>query len=412
MNIITAASLLITLCALFSYLNYRFIKLPTTIGVMIIALVLSLLASMLPYVGFPQIVEYGREFIGEINFTETLMHGMLSFLLFAGAMQVRLENLDEQKMIIAIMALFSTVLSTVLVAAVAYSLFPLLGFELPFIYALIFGALISPTDPVAVMAILRKAGVAKSLETKVVGESLFNDGVAVVLFVTLLGIAVDGSTGAGQVIGLFVQEVIGGAILGLTAGYLTFLMLRDVDNYQLEILLTLGLVMGSYELAIQLHLSGPIAIVIAGLIIGNVGRERAMSKSTREHLSNFWELIDELLNVVLFLLIGLEVLVLSLSISVLQAGIIMIPLLLIVRLICVSLPILTLQLFGIEFSSNAIAVLTWGGLRGGISVALVLSLPAGEIRQYLLVVTYCIVLFSIVVQGLTIGRVARMGGKT
>lgn len=407
MNIITVASLLITLCALFSYFNYRFVKLPTTIGVMIIALVLSLLASMLPYVGFPQIVEYGREFIGEINFTETLMHGMLSFLLFAGAMQVRLENLDEQKMIIAIMALFSTVLSTVLVAAVAYSLFPLLGFELPFIYALIFGALISPTDPVAVMAILRKAGVAKSLETKVVGESLFNDGVAVVLFVTLLGIAVDGSTGAVQVIGLFFREVLGGAILGLTAGYLTFLMLRDVDNYQLEILLTLGLVMGSYELAIQLHLSGPIAIVIAGLIIGNVGRERAMSKSTREHLSNFWELIDELLNVVLFLLIGLEVLVLSLSISVLQAGIIMIPLLLIVRLICVSLPILTLKLFGIEFSSNAIAVLTWGGLRGGISVALVLSLPAGEIRQYLLVVTYCIVLFSIVVQGLTIGRVAR-----
>jgi len=407
LNIITIASLLITLCAIFSYINYRFVKLPTTIGVMIIALVLSLLASALPLLGFTELVEHAREFMDAINFTETLMHGMLSFLLFAGALHVRFDHLEKQKTVVATMALFGTLLSTVLVAVVVSWLCPLFGFQIPFIYALIFGALISPTDPVAVMAILRQAGVAKSLETKVVGESLFNDGVAVVLFLTLLGIAINGNTTAGQVVGLFVQEVIGGTILGVIAGYGTYLMLRDVDDYKVEILLTLALVMGSYELATQLHLSGPIAIVIAGLIIGNIGKERAMSQSTRERLSNFWELIDELLNVVLFLLIGLEVLVLSFSTSIMEIGLLMIPLLLIIRLICVSLPVLALKQMGMEFSSNAIRVLTWGGLRGGISVALVLSLPVGEIRRNLLLITYCIVLFSIVVQGLTIARVAR-----
>jgi CPA1 family monovalent cation:H+ antiporter len=374
---------------------------------MIITLVLSLLVLALPLLGYHQIVEEAQAFIGAINFTETLMHGMLSFLLFAGALHVQFDQLEKQKAVVASMALFGTSLSTVLVAVVAYYLCPLFGFQLPFIYALIFGALISPTDPVAVMAILRQAGVDKTLETKVVGESLFNDGVAVVLFLTLLGIAVTGNASATQVLGLFVQEVIGGAILGVIAGYGTYLMLRDVDNYKVETLLTLGLVMGSYELATQLHLSGPIAVVIAGLIIGNIGKDRAMSQSTRQHLSNFWELIDELLNVVLFLLIGLEVLVLTFSVSIMEIGLLMIPLLLTIRLICVSLPIMTLKKFGVEFSSNAIRVLTWGGLRGGISVALVLSLPIGEIRSNLLLITYCIVLFSIIVQGLTIAKVAR-----
>ncbi len=408
MNIITVASILITLCAFFAYLNYRFVKLPTTIGVMIIALVLSLLASALPYLGFPRIVLYAREFIAGINFTETLMHGMLSYLLFAGAMQVRFESLEQQKLTVGIMAVFSTLLSTVLAGMVIYALFRFFDLALPFIYALIFGALISPTDPVAVMAILKNAGVAKSLETKVVGESLFNDGVAVVLFLTLLGIALDGNATAGQVSLLFAQEVIGGVILGLIVGYVTYLMLRDVDNYQLEILLTLALVTGGYELASQLHMSGPIAIVIAGLIIGNIGREHAMSESTREHLGHFWELIDELLNAVLFLLIGLEMLALNFSESIVEVGIIMIPSLLLIRLVCVAVPVCALRRFSIEFSANAIRVLTWGGLRGGISVALVLSLPDGETRNQLLVVTYCIVLFSIIVQGLTISRVARM----
>jgi len=407
MNVISAAAVLITLCALFAWVNHRFFSLPTTIGVMLIAVVSSAGVLLLPFVGLGELAEQARALGAGIDFTETLMHGMLSFLMFAGAMHVRLDALAEQKVIVGTMSVFGTLTSTLLVAVIAWMLFPLFGFEIPFIYALVFGALISPTDPVAVMAILKKAGVAESLETKVVGESLFNDGVAVVLFLTLLGIAIEGGATAGSVALLFAQEVIGGAVLGLVAGFVTYLMLRDVDNYQVEILLTLALVMGSYEAALALHMSGPIAVVIAGLIIGNIGRERAMSESTREHLSHFWELLDELMNAVLFLLIGLEVLRLTFSLAIVEAGILMIPLLLLVRLFCVSTPILTLRSFGMTFSGNAITVLTWGGLRGGISVALALSLPEGEIRTSLLVVTYCIVLFSIVVQGLSIGAVAR-----
>lgn len=407
MNVISAASVLITLCALFAWVNHRFFHLPTTIGVMLIAVVLSAGVLLLPWIGFAGLAEQARALGAGIDFTETLMHGMLSFLMFAGAMHVRLDALAEQKVIVGIMAVFGTLTSTVLVAAIVWTLFPMFGFEIPFIYALVFGALISPTDPVAVMAILKKAGVAESLETKVVGESLFNDGVAVVLFLTLLGIAVEGGASVGSVAVLFAQEVIGGALLGFGAGLVTYWMLRDVDNYQVEILLTLALVMGTYEAALALHMSGPIAVVIAGLIIGNVGRKRAMSESTREHLSHFWELLDELMNAVLFLLIGLEVLRLTFSLDIVIAGVIMIPLLLLVRLFCVSTPILALRSFGLTFSRNAITVLTWGGLRGGISVALALSLPEGDIRTSLLVVTYCIVLFSIVVQGLSIGTVAR-----
>lgn len=405
MSIITIASIMVTFCALFSYLNYRFIKLPTTIGVMVIALVFSTAILIIPILGL-DILPHVHEIMDGIDFSEALLHGMLSFLLFAGALHVNWQALRNQKYIISFMALVGTVLSTALVGTTVYYVFPAIGFDISFIHALLFGALISPTDPIAVMAILKKAGAPKSLETKVVGESLFNDGVAVVIFITILGIATHGETTASHVALLFVEEAIGGGILGLVLGYIAFIMLRSVDNYKVEILLTLALVMGGYELASALHTSGPIAMVVAGLMIGNVGRAKAMSDQTKENLDNFWELIDEFLNAILFLLLGFSLLIIEFNQLALYAGIIMIPILLTIRYLSVLLPITFLKKIR-TFSPGAINILTWGGLRGGISVALVLSLPTGDLRDFLLLVTYCIVMFSIIVQGLTIGKLAK-----
>lgn len=405
MSIITITSILVTFCALFSYINYRFIKLPTTIGIMVMALVLSTIIMLLPMLGI-NILPTVHNIMDSIDFSETLLHGMLSFLLFAGALHVNWETLKSQKYIISSMALFGTVLSTILVGFAVYKIFPMLGFDIPLIYALVFGALISPTDPIAVMAILKKAGAPKTMEIKVVGESLFNDGIAVVIFLTLLGIANHGATTASHVALLFAEEAIGGAVLGLILGYITFLMLRSVDNYQVEILLTLAMVMGGYELATVLHTSGPIAMVVAGLIVGNVGRDRAMSDHTKQNLDNFWELIDEFLNAILFLLLGFSLLIIEFNQTALHAGLIMIPILLMIRYFSVLLPVTVLKKFR-RFSPGAVNILTWGGLRGGISVALVLSLPLGEMRDFLLLVTYCIVMFSIIVQGLSIGKLVK-----
>ncbi len=402
MSIITISSILVTFCAIFSYINYRFIKLPTTIGIMVIALIFSASLLFLPLIDV-NVLPYARTMLNSVNFSETLLHGMLSFLLFAGALHVDLDNLKKQKYIVSTMAVFGTIFSTAVVGLLAFHLFPVLGFNISFIQALLFGALVSPTDPIAVMAILKKAGVPKTLEVKVVGESLFNDGIAVVLFVALLGIEMHGDTDASHIALLFVEEAIGGAFLGLVLGYITFLMLRSVDNYQVEIFLTLALVMGGYELATVLHTSGPITMVVAGLLVGNVGRSLAMSEHTKENLDNFWELIDEFLNALLFLLIGFELLVIPFNQSAFIAGLIMIPSLLFIRYISVLVPVTVLKKIR-NFSPGAINILTWGGLRGGISVALVLSLPTSELRDFLLLVTYCIVMFSIIVQGLSIGK--------
>lgn len=405
MSIITIASILVTLCAVFSYLNYKYVKLPTTIGIMVFALILS--AAMLVVVPLRhEALPLAQTILGSINFSEALLHGMLSFLLFAGALHVNWESLKEQKYIIGALAVFGTVFSTVVVGVVAYKLFPYLGFYIRFIDALLFGALISPTDPIAVMAILKKAGVPKTLEIKVVGESLFNDGIAVVLFVAILGVSHSGEVDIPHVAILFLEEAVGGAILGAVLGYITFLMLRSVDNYQVEIFLTLALVMGGYELARELHTSGPIAMVVAGIIVGNVGRSLAMSAHTKENLDNFWELVDEFLNAILFLLIGFELLIIPFDMNAFQAGLILIPCLLVIRYISIFIPITPLQKFR-AFSPGAIKILTWGGLRGGISVALVLSLPVSETRDFLLLVTYCIVMFSIIVQGLSIGSLVK-----
>ncbi|MGB5616202.1 MAG: sodium:proton antiporter [Desulfobacterales bacterium] len=411
MKLFNILAVLITLSAVFSYINYRFIKLPTTIGVMAISLVGSLGITLLGPLGFG-LEEDALRLLNSIDFDETLLHGMLSFLLFAGALHIDLDRLAHQKWIIGTLATVGTVGSTLIIGSLAYLVLDWLNIGLPLMHCLLFGALISPTDPIAVLGILKKAGVPESLETKISGESLFNDGVAVVVFLVLLQIAAGGhDVTAGTVAWLFAKEVLGGIVYGLLIGGIAYRMLKSVDNYQVEVLITLALVAGGYALADALHLSGPIAIVVAGLLIGNHGRLLAMSDRTRSHLDTFWELVDEVLNVVLFVLIGLEVLVLSWNQSYLIASVLMIPLLLLSRFVSVAVPIVIMRRFR-TFSPSVIKILTWGGLRGGISVAMALSLPPGRQRDVILTITYAIVVFSIIVQGLTIGKLVEPAAQT
>ena len=414
MSIIDTIAVLISLAALFSYINYRFLKIPSTIGLLAIALLMSLMIVLAGKFGFPVIEEQAKDLLKGIDFNEALMQGMLSALLFAGALHVHLEELVKQKWVVAILASVGVISSTFMVGFASYGIFGLLGLDIPLIYCLLFGSLISPTDPIAVLGILKTVGAPKSLETKIAGESLFNDGVAVVVFLVMLSFVGGGHGGHGggeslDALGiamLFAQEAIGGTIFGFIIGYITFRMLASIDNYQVEVLLTLALVFGGYALASALHISGPIAIVVAGLIIGNKGRKYAMSDKTREHLDNFWELIDEVLNAMLFVLIGLEVLVLTFNTQYLLAGLIMIPVVLLIRFISVGIPVSIMKLRK-TFTPKIIRILTWGGLRGGISIALVLTLPVGEHREALLVITYIIVIFSILVQGLTVGKLVK-----
>ncbi len=402
MNLVQTITILVCISALFGYLNHRVLRLPVTIGLMAIALAMSLILLLLGKLGFDINVR-AEAFIRSIDFNEALMHGMLSCLLFAGALHVNLSDLLDQKWIVGTLASVGVVLSTFVIGGASYYLFSLVGLHLPFLYCLLFGALISPTDPVAVMGILKEARLPKPLEVKVVGESLFNDGVGVVVFLVLMSLIPRDSVLISDVVLLFVEEVLGGALLGILLGFGAYLMLKSVDNYQVEILITLALVMGGYELANLLHTSGPIAVVVAGLLIGNQGRRLAMSEKTREHLDAFWDLVDELLNAILFVLIGLEVLVLSYQSAYLKAGLVAIPLVLFARFITVWLQVKVFSLVR-EFSQRTVAILTWGGLRGGISVALALSLPAGPARDAVLLITYTVVVFSILVQGLTIKR--------
>lgn len=403
MSLIHTLTILICLAALFSYVNHRLLKLPITIGLMAVALLFSLVLLGLGKLGFG-IEAMAQQFIRAIDFNEALLHGMLGFLLFAGALHVKLDELLDLKWVIGTMAVVGTILSSLLIGGLGYFLFDLVGFPLPFLHCLLFGALISPTDPIAVMSILRQARLPKALEMKIVGESLFNDGVGVVIFLVVLNLLPKASVSVTDVLVLFTEEAIGGAALGLVLGYLAYRMLRSVDNYQVEILITLALVMGSFALADVFHTSGPIAVVVAGLLIGNHGRQWAMSETTREHLDNFWELLDELLNAVLFVLIGLEVLTLNFHQTYLLAGLVAIPLVLAGRWFSVLLQI---KLFSLvrEFSARTITILTWGGLRGGISVAMALSLPQDPMRDGMVTITFAVVVFSILVQGLTINRV-------
>ena len=403
MSLFEIAAILITLAALFSYLNERYIRLPTTIGLMLFALLMSLALIALGKLGLG-VEDQARSLLANIDFSTTLLHGMLGFLLFAGALHVNLEDLMQQKWFIISLATAGVLISTFIVGGLTWVTLQVLGLGLPFIYCLLFGALISPTDPIAVLGILRSAGAPKNLETQIIGESLFNDGVGVVLFIVLLRIAGGAhDMGMAEVALFFAKEALGGALFGLAAGFLAYRMLKNVDNYAVEMLITLALVTGGYALAEALHLSAPIAIVVAGLFIGNHGRTFAMSDKTVEHLDTFWELVDEILNAVLFVLIGLEVLVMQFTTGYLLAGLLAIPIVLLARLVSVSIPVGLLRLWR-EFSPGVIKVMTWGGLRGGISVGLALSLPAGPERDLILTVTYTVVVFSILVQGLTIGR--------
>jgi len=407
-SLLDVIAVIISLTAIFSFVNHHTLRLPNTIGVMLIALTMSVLLLLAGSI-FDPINAHALTLLNNIDFNRTLMDGMLSFLLFAGALHVNLNDLSKQKGVIAVLATVGVVASTFIVGGLSWMVFDLLGLQISLGYCLLFGALISPTDPIAVLGILKKAGVPKSLETKITGESLFNDGVGVVVFLALFGIVTaNQATDGGQIAWLFVTEVIGGGLMGLILGGFAYVMLRRIDNYQVEVMITLALVMGGYALANALHLSGPIVMVVGGLLIGNHGRRLAMSDKTREHLDTFWELIDEVLNAVLFVLIGLEVLVLSSDMSSWLAALLMIPLVLMVRLVCVAVPVSLMKLKR-SFSPNAIKIMTWGGLRGGISVALALSLPLGAERDTLLIATYAVVIFSIVVQGLTIQRLVKSG---
>ena len=401
------AALLITLTAVFSYLNLRYVRLPTTIGVMGISLLLSLGLVGLSSLGYGRVERDVESLLSQVDFNELLMKGMLSILLFAGALHVDLGDLASRKWPIGILATVGLVISTALVGLASWAVFDLLGLQVPLIYCLLFGALISPTDPIAVMGILKSARAPKGLEIKIAGESLFNDGVAVVVFVVLLDLARGGhDVSLGGVVLLLVEEAVGGIVYGLAIGYLAYLLLKSIDNYQVEVMITLALVLGGYALAAQLHVSGPLAMVVAGLLIGNRGRLLAMSERTREHLDTFWELMDEILNAVLFVLIGFEVIILTYRQGYLAAALVLIPIVLLARLVAVGLPI-GLMRGRFELSEHAVKVLTWGGVRGGISVALALSLPRGAERELLLFVTYAIVVFSILVQGLTLGQLVK-----
>jgi len=407
MTIIEIFAILITISALFGYINTTILKLPMTIGLMVVSLIFSLVIIVLGYMGYTDIQVIAINIISQIDFNITLMQGMLSALLFAGALHVNLNDLTKHKAIISALASIGVISSTFMIGTATYYISNFIGVPISYIYALLFGALISPTDPIAVMGILKNANAPKSLETKIAGESLFNDGVAVVVFLAILGIATgNDNMDTSSVAILFLQETVGGAIFGGIIGYVVFLMLKSIDNYQVEILLTLALVFGGYSLASYWHLSGPIAIVVAGLLIGNVGRRLAMSKHTREHLDNFWMLIDEMLNAILFVLIGLEVLILSINTNTLLLGFILIPVSLLARFIAVGTPIKIMSLKK-TFSPKAIKILTWGGLRGGISIALALSIPNGEFNSTIILITYVIVIFSILVQGLTLGKLVK-----
>ena len=412
MDFFTLFAELITLSAIFAYINQRWLKLPTTIGLMIIALIFSL-CLITAGIFVPVVATRAEAIVGSIDFNKTVMQGMLGFLLFAGALHINLSDLREQRWIIATLASVGVILSTIIVSGLAFAVFRLAGLEISFIWCLVFGALISPTDPIAVLGIFKTIQAPKTLETKIAGESLFNDGIGVVIFLGLYEVAT-GEHGFDLVhlAELFFKEAVLGAVFGFVIGWIGFRLLAKIDNYSTEILISLALAAGGYALAAAWHLSGPIAMVVAGLIIGNQGRSYAMSPKTIEHLDTFWELIDEILNAVLFVLIGLEIIVLTFTHQYLIAGMLMIPCILLARLIAVSLPLRFVGKLN-PIHPNVVPMLTWGGLRGGISVALALSIPThlnGEVvvaREPILSVTYIVVIFSVIVQGLTVGPLLR-----
>lgn len=419
MTILDILALLLALAALFGVINHRFFGLPSTIGLMVIALAFSggvlLVDVLIP--GLDLRVEMNRH-LGNLDFSRTLLDGALCFLLFAGALHINIDELLERRWAIGSLATVGLALSTVIVGVLSRGVFTLIGINVPWILCFLFGALISPTDPVAVLGVLKSTKAQPSLKAKIAGESLFNDGVAIVAFVMLTSMAGLGAHpvhGFFGVVVLFCQEALGGILLGLVLGYVVYLAMKSIDHYQVELILTLALVTGTISIATALHTSGPIAVVVAGLLIGNRGRRLAMSDVTVERLEMFWTLIDDLLNALLFLVLGLELFAISLQPAFLTAGVLMVPAVLISRLVSVGLPISLLKAARRTYAPGVIRILTWCGLRGGISVALVLSLDPRRSGSDLpvdrfnliLTCTYLVVLFSVIVQGLTVRAVIR-----
>lgn len=408
MELYYSFSVLIVLASFFAYLNLRILKLPSTIGIMLIAIFVSLFIRIAGPSIFPKTTLSFFNLISEFDFTEVLMGAMLNFLLFAGAIHVNFSDLKEQRLPIFVFSTVSVIISTFVVAVILYNVAPLLHENIPFIYCLLFGALISPTDPIAVLGILKQAKVPKSLETKIAGESLFNDGVAVVLFAVILQLTQNDSIdiSVDSFSWLLAKEALGGLSLGALLGFSASAAMKSVDDYKVSVLITLSVVMGGYLVAHATHISGPLTMVAAGLITGNYGKKRTMSSETKDYLNKFWELIDEILNAILFLFIGFELLLIPDLTSHLLLGLIAIVIVLLARLLSILIPY-TIVPFRNKFLKGALTVMVWGGLRGGVSIALVLSVDNGEHKNLLLEITYFVVVFSIVVQGLTVGKVAK-----
>ena len=402
-------AIVLVITALLSFINARFLKLVPGIGMMLISLLMSLLFLLVNALGLlPQsfVIEL-QSLIAGIDFNHLVINGMLGVLLFAAAIHIEIEDLLKQKYIIFSMATVGLVISIFITSVSIYYFSGFIGIQIPYIYALLFGALISPTDPIAVLAIFRSVGAPKTQEIKLTGESLFNDGLSIVIFIVVLGIATgtkEPSISAVSI--LFIQEVFGGALLGYVFGYIACKMIGQIDDYDVEILITIALVFAIYIVAHYLHVSNPIAAVIAGLLLGNHGKRFAMSDKTIEHLDNFWHLIDEILNAILFVLLGFELIVIALSVDGLVLGVAAIVITLFARFVGVGILVNILKKAR-KFSPNAIKVLTWAGLRGGVSVALALSLPESEYREIILIMTYTVVVFSILGQGLTLGKLIK-----
>jgi CPA1 family monovalent cation:H+ antiporter len=396
----------------FAYANHQWLRLPTSVGLMAMALLASLSLLALDRAGWIPLEATAGPVLETVDFNAAVMHGMLGALLFAGALHVDAQDLRREGLAVFALATGATILSTFIVGGLLYGVVVLTGLApLSFGYCLLFGALISPTDPVAVLGILKRVGAAKSVATHITGESLFNDGVAVVAFVTVLEFVSPGQdpTVRGVAI-LFAREAVGGAVFGFVTGWITYRLLRSIDHYQTELMLTLALVFGGYAAAEALHLSAPIAAVVSGLVIGNRGRSLGMSDVTRDHLDKFWSMVDDILNAVLFVMMGLEVIRLPLHGSLLLLGLTAVPIALLARASSVALPVQALKRVT-SFTSESVILLTWGGLRGGLSVALAISLPPVPEREVIVVATYVVVVFSVLVQGLTFGPVAqRYGG--
>lgn len=414
MDIFNIAVVLTVLAAVFAFINTKFLKLPFTIGLMIIAIAFTVVVVGVGMID-PEVLLEAKNLVSAIDFETVLLDIMLSFLLFAGALHTKLDGLKKHRGPIALFATFGVLISTLLVGTLMYGIFSVFDYPVDFIYCLLFGALISPTDPIAVLGILKDAKAPKKLETKIVGESLFNDGVGVVVFLVIFGVARSGvdSITAAEIGLIFVEEVVGGIVLGLGGGFLGFMLMRTIDNYETEVLITMALVMGLYNLAGWLHFSGPLAVVVAGLFIGNKSPEVAWSEETRLYVDKFWELVDVFLNALLFVLIGFELLIISLDGDYLLFGFLAIPIALMARYLAISGPVAIFKK-RLEFIPRTDVILTWGGIRGGISIALALSLEPHMKRELFLTITYVVVVFSIIGQGLTIGplikRILRKNG--